>query len=64
MWTSKAGKERSMHVCVAQAPAGRISDRSVCEPKLKSLCDMVYKNEVGYLVIPLISATFLSEPSQ
>ena len=24
MWTGKAGKERSMHVCVAQAPAGRI----------------------------------------
>ena len=24
MWTGEAGKELSMHVCVAQAPAGKI----------------------------------------
>jgi hypothetical protein len=40
-----AGKERSMHVCVAQAPAGKVNNRiegCVCRLKLKSLCDMAY----------------------
>ena len=26
MWTGEACKERSMHVCVAQAPAGKVND--------------------------------------
>jgi len=26
MWMGEACKERSMHVCVAQAPAGKVND--------------------------------------